>query len=130
MSTSIALGLKKYTKGTVETVGRGLELLAASSDKLEPFTELPFIGDTVCDIRDTVCMLNDYFSGRYRNMPKSVLIGCGVAVLYVALPYDLIPDNIPFFGFVDDAFVVKFIMSTCISRELDTYRRWRAEQAE
>lgn len=36
------------------------------------------------------------------------VIGFGLGMIYVANPYDLIPDMVPIIGYVDDAIVLRF----------------------
>ena len=120
--------VKKYTDGVVRTTGNALGILANLTGKLDPLARLPIVGGTITDLQDMVCMLRDYFKGEYKNVPTRVLIGCGAIVLYLAIPYDIIPDNIPILGFVDDAFVIKTILSVSVSSELDVYRLWKAQQ--
>ncbi|MDO4815133.1 MAG: DUF1232 domain-containing protein [Bacillota bacterium] len=124
--------LSKFRKGTktvARVAGSVLDIIEIATGKLEPLTKLPLVGDTISDVQDAVSMMNDYVKGEYKNVPVKVIIGCAAIGVYMALPYDIIPDNIPFIGFVDDAFVIKLILGTCISKELDTYRLWKAQQA-
>lgn len=120
---------RRGAKAVVRTTGNVLDILEVATGKLDPLTKLPLVGDTICDVQDAISMLNDYVKGEYKNVPVKVIVGCAAIIVYMALPYDLIPDNIPLIGFVDDAFVIKFILGTCISKELDTYRLWKAQQA-
>jgi len=120
---------RRCTNAVARTTGNILEILEVVTGKLDPLTKLPLVGETVNDIQDAVSMINAYYKGEYKNVPTKVLIGCAAIAVYMALPFDLIPDNIPVLGFVDDAFVIKLILGTCISKELETYRLWRAQQA-
>lgn len=113
-----------------KTVGNLLETLARLSGKLDPLVKVPLVGDMVAEVQDIVYMLNDYYKGNYKNVPKTVLLGCAAIVVYLASPIDLIPDNIPILGFVDDAFIINGIINICVGKELDKYREWRAMQPD
>lgn len=126
-----AMELTKVKSGlslAAKTFGDMLETLARLSGKLDPLVKVPFVGDMIGELQDIVYMLNDYYKGEYKEVPFKVVAGCAVIVLYVASPIDIIPDNIPILGFVDDAFIIKGIISFCVGKELDKYREWKAQQ--
>ena len=50
-------------------------------------------------------MLKDYFSGRYKELPVGTITAIIGSLAYVFCPVDLIPDFIPFIGYLDDAAV-------------------------
>jgi uncharacterized membrane protein YkvA (DUF1232 family) len=54
-------------------------------------------------------LIHAWLTGRYR-VPLSTLIFALAAVIYFLNPYDLIPDRIPVFGFLDDAAVVAYVI--------------------
>ncbi len=120
--------VKKCIKGVARGTGKLLEIMETLTVKLDPLVKVPIVGDTVAEVQDIVYMLNDYYRGQYKEIPVSVLIGCGAVVLYLASPIDLIPDNIPILGFIDDALIINFFLDMCIERELKKYREWKAAQ--
>lgn len=74
-------------------------------------------------------MLHDYYHGEYKKIPAIVMAGTAAIVAYLVSPLDLIPDNIPLLGFVDDALIINLVMQLCIDKELERYRAWREQQA-
>ena len=44
-------------------------------------------------------------------------------------PLDVVPDVVPFFGFIDDAAVIAFVIRMLMG-DLQRFRRWEAEQEE
>lgn len=69
-------------------------------------------------------MLKDYFLGKYTEIEWYVIASIGAALLYVLSPIDLIPDFIPFVGYIDDATIITICLN-CIYEEVETYKKWR-----
>ena len=61
-------------------------------------------------------LIRAYARGEYRNIAKDALLTIVAAIGYLVDPFDLIPDEIPFLGFVDDATVI----GSAVSRTRDT----------
>src|SRR3954466_9990291 len=53
-------------------------------------------------------LIRAYFRGEYRDVSQDALVFIIAALGYLIDPFDLIPDEIPFLGFLDDATVVAF----------------------
>ena len=68
-------------------------------------------------------LVHAYLGGRYRDVPKSTLSLIAFGFLYFISPIDLIPDALIPFGFVDDAFVLGWVVKR-ISGELTKFRTW------
>lgn len=68
-------------------------------------------------------LLRAYFRGEYRNVSQSALLTIIAAVSYLVDPFDLIPDEIPFLGFLDDATVIGFAI-TRTRQALDDFMIW------
>ncbi len=82
------------------------------------------------DIRDMYLMLRDSVAGRY-SVPFRTLAAVAVTLLYLANPFDLIPDFIPGIGFIDDVFMVSLCLKF-MGSDLEEYRQWKSlgEQEE
>ena len=105
--------------------GKTLEAIDKASRKLEPLASLPIIGGTVADVQHIISMLDDYYHGRYKKLPVSVILGSVAIVAYLLSPFDIVPDSIPFLGFIDDAFIINIVLELCVDKELERYRNWR-----
>lgn len=105
--------------------GKTLEAIDKASRKLEPLVSLPIIGGTVADVQDIISMLDDYYHGRYKKLPVSVILGSVAIVAYLLSPFDIVPDSVPFLGFIDDAFIINIVLELCVDKELERYRNWR-----
>jgi uncharacterized membrane protein YkvA (DUF1232 family) len=65
-------------------------------------------------------MLGDYFGGTYKEIPWTTIAATAFAVVYVVNPVDLIPDFIPFAGYVDDIAVVALAVAA-VEADLKKY---------
>ncbi|MEY2540797.1 MAG: hypothetical protein QOI22_399 [Verrucomicrobiota bacterium] len=68
-------------------------------------------------------LIRAYFRGEYRNISQNALLSIIAAVSYLVNPFDLIPDEIPFLGFVDDATVIAFAVEQSRGA-LDDFMTW------
>lgn len=68
-------------------------------------------------------LIRAYFRGEYRDVPQDSLVFIIAALGYLVDPFDLIPDEIPFLGFLDDATVVAFAVSKT-KPTLDDFMIW------
>ncbi|MFC1500800.1 YkvA family protein, partial [Candidatus Zixiibacteriota bacterium] len=86
------------------------------------FAENHFKGParTAGRVRLLVMIVSDYQSGRYRHLPVRTIWTIVFALLYIVGPIDLIPDIIPGFGWLDDAFVVGLVFRA-ITHDLRRY---------
>jgi len=81
------------------------------------------------DIKLMLGLLRDYGRGEYRDVPWRIIAALVAAILYFASPIDIIPDFIPFIGYIDDALVVTFAVD--LAREdLEKYRLWRQRNSK
>lgn len=76
------------------------------------------------DIRDLYGMLRDALAGRY-SVPFRSLAAVAVTLLYLANPFDLIPDFIPGIGYIDDVFMLSLCLKF-MGADLEKYRQWRS----
>jgi uncharacterized membrane protein YkvA (DUF1232 family) len=68
-------------------------------------------------------LIRAYVRGEYRNVSEDALLSIVSAMNYFIDPFDLIPDEIPFLGFVDDATVISLAV-TRTRRTLDDFMIW------
>jgi len=76
------------------------------------------------DFKDLFSLLKDYYKGNYQEVPWLIIASIGGTLLYVLSPIDLIPDFIPFFGYLDDAVVFGLCLKV-VKVDLEKYRMWR-----
>jgi uncharacterized membrane protein YkvA (DUF1232 family) len=61
--------------------------------------------------------------GEYDQVTHDSLLWIVAALNYLVDPFDLIPDNTPFLGFIDDAAVVEFVVDRT-RQTLDDFMTW------
>ena len=77
------------------------------------------------DLMTFLRLIKAWASGKYREAPwKSIALVIG-AVLYFVSPIDAIPDFIPLIGFMDDAFIIGFVMRA-IRKDVRAFREWES----
>ena len=68
-------------------------------------------------------LVRAYSSGEYRAISQNSLLTIIAALNYLIDPFDLIPDEIPFLGFLDDANVMEFAVRKT-KDDLDDFMTW------
>ena len=68
-------------------------------------------------------LVQSWARGRYRQAPwKTIAMVLG-AILYFMSPIDAIPDIIPVLGFMDDAFIIAWVMRS-VRKDVQRFREW------
>ena len=78
----------------------------------------------ISELKTLFSLIQDYASGKYREIPWWSIAAVVAALLYVLNPIDLIPDFIPVVGYVDDAMVVAACLKA-VGKNLRKYRDWK-----
>jgi uncharacterized membrane protein YkvA (DUF1232 family) len=68
-------------------------------------------------------LIRAHHRGEYDQVSKDALLWIIAALNYLVDPFDLIPDDTPFLGFVDDATVIEFA-ATRTRQTLDDFMAW------
>ncbi len=79
-----------------------------------------FVRESVSTIEDLVELIED----KGYRAPKAVVHKIVAALAYFANPDDLIPDEIPVLGFLDDAIMIKIVEGE-FKHEIAAYRKFR-----
>lgn len=82
------------------------------------------LGKFIADVKILFSMIQDHWSGEYREVPWTTIAVAVAALAYVFSPIDLIPDFIPVIGLVDDALVIGLCL-TAIDSDLQAYVAWK-----
>jgi len=113
------MGLEKYTKFVKNwTLADVLKHLPLAMSKAR------YLGQYVQDFKGLLALLQDYASGKYRNISTSTITLVTFAVAYVIWPVDMVPDILPVLGFGDDlAFLTAVLVK--VHGEIDAYNEWK-----
>jgi curved DNA-binding protein CbpA len=83
----------------------------------------PAFGKLLESVRELYSLFRDAVKGNYK-LHSATLAMIGGGLLYFILPMDLIPDYIPFVGFLDDMAILTTIINS-LQEELKKYRKWK-----
>jgi uncharacterized membrane protein YkvA (DUF1232 family) len=98
------------------------QLFEEAAQKVAAIPKKPF-KDSWPYLQAMLRLIRAYFRGEYRNVSQDALVYIIAAVSYLVDPFDLIPDEIPFLGFLDDATVVSFAVART-RQTLDDFMIW------
>lgn len=96
---------------------------AASKTAEEAEEKASVLGELAGDVITTCSLVKDAAAGDYRAPWSTVAMLAG-ALLYFISPVDLIPDFIPFAGWLDDISVVGLALKTA-KDTIDDYKVWK-----
>ena len=89
----------------------------AASLPRQPFNE------NWADVQTMLRLVRAYERGEYQQVSNDALMWIVAGLNYLVDRFDLIPDKIPFLGFVDDATVVEFVADKT-RQTLDDFMIW------
>ena len=93
----------------------------------DKFEEIPNVGSKLACIPTLVSLVRSYINKEYTEAPLGSIISIITAMLYVVSPVDLIPDNIPVLGQLDDVAVIAFCWPL-IDNDVKNYEEWRKKK--
>jgi uncharacterized membrane protein YkvA (DUF1232 family) len=97
-------------------------LFEKAAEKAASIPKEPF-KDTWAYFQAMLRLVRAYSRGEYRAVSQSALLSIIAALNYLVNPFDLIPDEIPFLGFLDDATVMTFAVERT-REDLDDFMTW------
>lgn len=91
--------------------------------------EIPALGEALSEIPVLISLIRSYIRKEYALLPVASATAILAALLYFISPVDLIPDMVPFAGYIDDALVLTLCLKI-VSADVDEYRHWREENGK
>ncbi len=83
----------------------------------------PEFKKTLYNVQELYSLFKDTIKGKFKLHPLTFGVIAG-GLLYFINPFDLIPDVIPFIGYMDDIAVLTTIINS-FHNELEAYRKWK-----
>ncbi len=130
MANSKLSGNKYYQKAREKAAdimgdkGKMSELANVSREKLQGLNfEDTKISRLAVNLRVIIRMIKAYANGSYRDIPWKSLAALVAGVVYFVMPLDLLPDFIPFTGFLDD-FTVVMLISGAFQKDIEEFLFW------
>jgi len=112
---------KETSKQTAKKVDEKIDTLSKN---------LPSIFEAIWDdIKLISSLLQDYWNNKYIDISWTTIAIISVALAYLIMPLDIVPDVIPIMGYIDDALIIRIALQL-ISIELDRYRLYLLLQAD
>lgn len=90
----------------------------------EKVNTVPFLGDAIKDFPVMVSMVKGYVTKEYTDVSPKVVATIVSAFLYLVSRKDIIPDNVPVLGVLDDIAVVALALKF-VEPELRAYQEWQ-----
>lgn len=72
-------------------------------------------------------ILRNYQKGHYREIPWRSISAITFTLLYIINPLDIVPDVLPFIGYIDDVSVFMALLSLA-EKDLNQYEDWKSSQ--
>lgn len=112
---------KKRATKIINNTGKVLDELTKADAKAEAQGNV--IKKFVEDLKLLIRLVRAWAKGSYKDVPITTIILAVAAIIYFVSPVDFIPDWIPVVGYLDDAAVVAFVISS-IGNDLQRFREW------
>jgi uncharacterized membrane protein YkvA (DUF1232 family) len=81
------------------------------------------------DLMTLFRLIRAWALGQYRDVPWQTIVFAIAGVVYFVNPFDLIPDPVPFLGFLDDSSVIGFVLYS-ISGDIKRFLEWEQAKTE
>lgn len=95
----------------------------AETARQKAIANLDMVEEVANDINALIRMVKAWSEGSYRRLTFKTVSLATAALVYFVNPFDMVPDMLPFLGFVDDAAVIGFVIAA-IRKELNRFRMW------
>jgi uncharacterized membrane protein YkvA (DUF1232 family) len=117
-------------KGSQSVSEDDVQQVVDKADAIEErFNKEGPLGRLVDDGRLLLALVKDYWRREYRQVPYWTLAAITFTLLYVANPFDLVPDAVPGVGLIDDAAVLSVCL-LMVEQDLYDYKAWKQHHAE
>lgn len=112
---------KKKTESLLENSEQLKDLVASAKEKAKEKQQQ--IKSVWKDFQTLLRFVYAWWRKDYQEIPWKTILYAATAVFYFVSPFDLIPDFIPFGGFIDDVTVISFV-AKALKSDLDKFTAW------
>ncbi len=117
--------LGSFTAQAQDMLKDGSKVEAALQALEAKMKEIPTVGEGLSRLPLMISMIRGYITKEYTEVSPKVIASLLCAVLYLLKGKDLIKDDIPVVGYLDDVAVVGASFMLC-EQEMGAYEQWRA----
>ncbi len=114
---------KREAEEIIESPERVQSLVGQAVQKLQSAG-----GDRFREMREqlelAIAMVRAWMSGDYPGVSRKTAIILVAALLYFVVPFDVIPDFLFIWGFIDDATVLGYVFGQ-LRQEIEAFRRFK-----
>lgn len=120
----------EQTEEYAKNPGRLRRLVFEAKDKLMQMDARRYnLRNFIMHISVLSRMIKDYSAGIYPHLPNKTMLSVVGTLLYFVNPFDIIPDFIPFIGYLDDITLLAWVYRS-IEGDVDKYLDWSEAEAE
>lgn len=119
--------IKKYNKKAGKILSDSFKTRVFVNQIMEKVKDNKYIGSYFEHLRSMCGLLSDYTLLEYTEVDPNNAIMIASALVYLVSALDIVPDIMPFIGYLDDVAVLAYVISK-IRVEIVKYNVWRNDK--
>ncbi|NNC86605.1 MAG: DUF1232 domain-containing protein [Bacteroidia bacterium] len=117
-------GAKRKAESFAGDKGKTKKLIREAIDKAKK--NKGSLGKVWVELQALIRLLKAWLIGKYKT-PWKTIVFSSAALIYFVNPLDLLPDFIPVLGFLDDASVIAFVISS-VRTDIKDFLNWEKKE--
>ncbi len=127
----------KQISDQIDANSNTAKTLIKDEDKMESFLEslenklkkVPLVGNQLSNVPTLVSLVRSYVHKDYLDIPIGSIIAIVSALIYFLSPADLILDNLPLIGHMDDVTVLGLVWKM-VEEDIAKYIQWQLDNGK